>query len=71
MHCALRIRRARSSNSMFQTDAADRWWVISLFLPHPKAAMNMLRDIPAFQRRDMQGGNNATCHSRVVSGTLI
>jgi hypothetical protein len=58
MHCALMIRRARSSKLMFQTDAADRWWVISLFLPHPKAAMNMLRDIPAFQHPAMQGVNN-------------
>jgi hypothetical protein len=71
MHCALMIRRARSSNLMFQTDAADRWWVISLFLPRPKTATSMLRDIPAFQCRAMQGVNNASCHSRVVSGSTI
>jgi hypothetical protein len=51
MHCALMIRRERSSKLMFQTDAA---WplVVDFFVPATSQnSQEHVRDIPAFRRQ--------------------
>jgi hypothetical protein len=51
MHCALTIRRERSSKLMFQTDAA---WplVVDFFVPATSQnSQEYVRDIPAFRRQ--------------------